>query len=47
MASLYMFTNRVLKDICIITEDCLVASVDPVIVDAHLRVNQAIKAWSC
>ena len=42
-----MFTNRVLRTSVSFTEDCLVASVDPVIVDAHLRVNQAIKAWSC
>ena len=42
-----MFTNRVLRTFVSFTEDCLVASVDPVIVDAHLRVNQAVKAWSC
>ena len=29
LASLYMNTNSVLKDICIVAEDCLVASVDP------------------
>ena len=48
LASLYvMFTNRVLRTSVSFTEDCLVASVDPVIVDAHLRVSQAIKAWLC
>ena len=29
LASLYMITNGVLKDICIVAEDCLVTSVDP------------------
>ena len=47
LASLYMmFTNRVLRTFVSFTEDCLVASVDPVVVDDHLRVNQAVKAWS-
>ena len=46
LASLYMFTNRVLRTSVSFAEDCLVALVDPVVVDDHLRVNQAIKAWS-
>ena len=39
-------TNMVLRTSVSFTEDCPVASVDPVIVDDHLRVNQAVKAWS-
>ena len=46
LASLYMFTNRVLRTSVSFTEDCLVASVDPVVVDDHLKVSQAVKAWS-
>ena len=46
LASLYMITNGVLRTFVSFAEDCLVALVDPVIVDGHLRVNQAVKAWS-
>ena len=33
LASLYMFTNRVLRTSVSFTEDCLVALVDPVVVE--------------
>ena len=40
-------TNMVLRTSVSFAEDCPVTSVGPVIVDAHLRVSQAIKAWLC
>ena len=41
LASLYMITNGVLKDICIITESCLATLVDPSLWMPTERVNQA------
>ena len=40
-------TNMVLRTSVSFTEDCPVTSVGPDIVDAHLRVSQAVKAWLC
>ena len=40
-------TNIVLRTSVLFAEDCPVTSVGPNIVDAHLRVSQAVKAWLC